>query len=133
VLDRLMGHCEDVNNTTNTHPMEPGETEEERKEWMYSPEIRHIWEQRQTLERENAKLATKRTTTSEWKDFMRKQKCVSCPEDGFQGALLAALYAGSKANDAESSVLMISGFVRGARCSKSVTCNPYLHRGAHHN
>jgi hypothetical protein len=43
MLDRLMEHCEDVNNTTNTHPMEPGETEEKRKEWMYSPEVRHMW------------------------------------------------------------------------------------------
>lgn len=69
--------------------------------------MRYIWEQRQALERENAKLATKRITKSEWKDFMRRQKCVSCPEDGFQGAILAALYAGPKANDAGSSVLMI--------------------------
>ena len=39
MLDRLMEHCEDVNNTTETHPLKAGETEEERNEWMHSPEI----------------------------------------------------------------------------------------------
>ena len=92
MLDRLMEHCEEVNSTTNTHPMDPGETEEKRKEWMYSPEVQHMWYKRQRRERENAKLATKNITDKEWEDFMRRQKCVSCPEDGFQGALYLQRY-----------------------------------------
>jgi hypothetical protein len=106
MLDRLMEHCEEVNNTTNTHPLDPGETVEQRKEWMHAPEVQHMWYERQKTERENAKLAKEKITDKEWKDFMRRQKCVSCPEDGFQGALLAAIYAGADSQDLNSSVLM---------------------------
>jgi hypothetical protein len=65
-----------------------------------------MWEKRQRKENENAKLARERITTSEWEDFIKRQKCVACPEDGFQGALLAALHTGSKTAKTESIVLM---------------------------
>lgn len=38
MLDRLMEHCEDVNNTTDTHPMEPEETEEENERSGCTPQ-----------------------------------------------------------------------------------------------
>ena len=52
-LNRLMDHCKQVNSTIDTHPMEPNESEEDRKEWMYCEEIKQTWGERQQYREEN--------------------------------------------------------------------------------
>jgi hypothetical protein len=106
-LNRLMDHCKQVNSTTDTHPMEPNESEEDRKEWMYCKEIKQTWAERQQYRERNVELSTRPTTEAEWKDYIRRQKCVSCPEDGFQGAFLRAFKKGETVTGQKSMVLMM--------------------------
>ena len=87
--------------------MEPNESEEDRKEWMYCKEIKQTWAERQQYRERNVELSTRPTTEAEWKDYIRRQKCVSCPEDGFQGAFLRAFKKGETVTGQKSMVLMM--------------------------
>ena len=63
---------------------------------MYDESIRGTWEKRQELEDENEATARAALTNKKWNLYLQKPKCVSCPEDGFQGMLLKALQHGSR-------------------------------------
>jgi hypothetical protein len=46
-LNRLMEHCRQINSTTDTHPMKPGEIVEGRKEWIHCAELKEVWAEQQ--------------------------------------------------------------------------------------